>query len=65
KGCLFPNKEWFSFLNSLGVQLVVNSDAHIPVLMTQGYSEVKRMLKDAGYTSLMQFKAGEWCKNML
>lgn len=62
---LFPNKEWFPFLNSLGIKLVVNSDAHMPMLMTQGYTDVKRMLKSAGYDSLMQLKGGVWCENPL
>lgn len=64
-GYLFPNSKWFAELKRLGIELTVNSDAHVPSLMTCGFEEAKRLLKKAGYDHVMQLKGGVWRENPL
>lgn len=64
-GYLFPNEKWFAELKRLGIELTVNSDAHIPVLMTCGLEEAKERLKAAGYDHVMMLRGGKWCENPL
>lgn len=64
-GFLFPNAGWFAELKRLGIELTVNSDAHVPVLMTCGFAAAKALLKEAGYDHVMQLKGGVWCENPL
>lgn len=64
-GFLFPNRKWFAELKRLGIELTVNSDAHIPALMTCGFDDTKRFLREAGYDHVMQLKGGVWRENPL
>lgn len=65
KGFLFPNIKWFAELKRLGIELTVNSDAHVPVLMQSGLAEAKELLKAAGYGHVMMLRGGVWCENPL
>lgn len=44
QGRLFPSKRYLSKLVGSGVTLLINSDAHVPVLIDASRSEVARML---------------------
>lgn len=61
----FPNAQHFKTLKELNIQLVVNSDAHIPSLMKSGFKEAYALLKEAGYKNTMQLSKGVWIENTI
>lgn len=60
KGCFFPQRCHFPLLKKLGIPLVVNSDAHRPELVNAGRMEALQALKEAGFQTVMELKAGKW-----
>ncbi|MGN0048592.1 MAG: histidinol-phosphatase [Bacteroides sp.] len=60
KHVLFPNVRYFSYLNSLGVRVQVNSDAHYPERINDGRQEALQALHRAGYRSVMELHDGTW-----
>lgn len=53
-GTFFPNERWFPLMKSLGIKIVVNSDAHEPGLINSGRPEAIEALKKAGYDTVME-----------
>lgn len=64
-GWIFPNSNKFKLLKELNIDIVVNSDAHLPRNINIGYNTVNSLLKGAGYTSTKQIKNGAWIDNPL
>ena len=60
KGCFFPQRRHFPVLKELGIPLIVNSDAHRPELVNAGRMEALQALKEAGFQTVMELKAGKW-----
>ncbi len=59
-GLLFPGEEWFLTMKAKGISVTINSDAHYPDKLTDGFNEVAAMLKNAGYTTLKEYYDGRW-----
>jgi len=59
-GLLFPGPEHFSLLEELNIPVTINSDAHDPDKLTNGFEEVAQMLKTAGIHQLHEFVDGKW-----
>jgi len=57
---LFPGLEHFEKLVSFGNKVTINSDAHHPSTLTQGFEFVARKLKKAGLKTLTVWKNGGW-----
>lgn len=60
KGCFFPSRQHFRQLRSLGIPVVVNSDAHRPEWINLGRYEALTALKEAGYRTVSEMHAGHW-----
>lgn len=59
-GMIYPGKEYFKWIKELDIPIVMNSDAHRPELLTDGFEEVAAMLKEAGIKSKLEFVNGKW-----
>ena len=59
-GMIYPGKEYFSWIKELDIPIVMNSDAHRPDLLTDGFKEVAEMLKEEGIKSKLEFVNGKW-----
>lgn len=59
-GLLFPGPEHFSLLKELNIPVTINSDAHHPDKLINGFEEVAHMLKEAGIHQLHEFIDGNW-----
>ena len=59
-GFLYPNKEHFGLIRTLGIPVVVNSDAHLPELINSGRPEALRLLKASGISAVWQLERGVW-----
>ena len=59
-GMLFPGREYFPWLKELKIPVTINSDAHTPDDLLNGFREVADMLKEAGIEYLSEFIDGEW-----
>ena len=59
-GFLYPNKEHFGLIRTLGIPVVVNSDAHLPELINSGRPEALRLLKASGIGAVWQLERGVW-----
>ena len=60
KGLLYPGQEYFSRLKELDIPVTVNSDAHDPFNLINGFEEAVEMLKAAGFDHVHEFIGGEW-----
>ena len=60
KGMLFPGRESFSWLKELRIPVTINSDAHTPGDLLNGFREVAAMLQEAGIEYLHEFIDGRW-----
>lgn len=56
-GFLYPNKEHFGLIRTLGIPVVVNSDAHLPELINSGRPEALRLLKASGIGAVCSWSA--------
>lgn len=59
-GVLYPNARYLKYLHGLGIRVQVNSDAHYPDLINSGRREALRLLREAGYTTVMEMHDGKW-----
>ncbi|NPA37901.1 MAG: histidinol-phosphatase [Chlorobi bacterium] len=59
-GMLFPGRKYFKRLSELDIPVTINSDAHDPFTLTNGFVETLEMLKDAGFSHLTEFVDGKW-----
>ncbi len=59
-GFLYPNKEHFGLIRTLGIPVVVNSDAHRPELLNSGRPEALQLLKASGIGAVWQLEHGAW-----
>ncbi len=60
-GLLFPGPELFPLIKKLNIPITINSDAHFPEKLESSYVKVAKMLLDAGFTTLREYKNGTWC----
>lgn len=60
KGCFFPAVRHFRFLKELGIPVLVNSDAHFPELVNDNRPLALSLLKEAGFQTVRELKAGQW-----
>jgi len=61
-GHLFPGPEHFAKINELNIPITINSDAHHPDKLLNGFEEVADMLLMAGFTHLVELIDGKWTK---
>lgn len=61
-GVFYPDERYFPLLRELGIRVQVNSDAHYPERISNGMPEAFRALQNAGFTSVMQLRAGQWAE---
>lgn len=61
-GVFYPDERYFPLLRELGIRVQVNSDAHYPERISNGMPEAFRALRNAGFTSVMQLRAGQWAE---
>jgi len=59
-GVFYPSVEHFSFLHSLHIPIVVNSDAHYPDRINNGRREALTELYEKGYREVMEISHGRW-----
>lgn len=59
-GLFFPNEEHFGLLHTLGIPLVINSDAHSPHLINSGRMEAIERLRTVGYKTVRELHGGVW-----
>jgi histidinol-phosphatase (PHP family) len=57
---LFPSKEHFKWMNNNKIRVTINSDAHQPDKLTEGFEEVAEMLLAAGYKELWEWNGNEF-----
>lgn len=57
---LFPAKEHFKWMRQNKIPVTINSDAHHPDKLTEGFSEVVRLIIDAGYKELWEWNGKEF-----
>lgn len=60
KGCFFPAMRHFKLLKELGIPVLVNSDAHLPELVNDSRPLALSLLKEAGFQTVRELKAGQW-----
>ncbi len=60
KNLTFPSVAHFQRMKSLGVQVTINSDAHRPEDLTQGFEYVAKALREAEITHTMELIDGSW-----
>ncbi len=60
KGITYPNKEFFPMLKGMKIPVMVNSDAHLPDMVTSGMDETYAQLLAAGIETVRVLKKGEW-----
>lgn len=56
----YPDERYFPLLKSLGIPLVVNSDAHYPDLVNGGRMEALEALKRAGISEVWELHDHHW-----
>lgn len=59
-GLFFPNIEHFLLIKSLNIPIVVNSDSHSPHLVNSGRMEAIELLRQVGFTEVMELNSGKW-----
>lgn len=59
-GHLFPGPEHFAKIRALGIPVTINSDAHHPDKLVNGFDEVAQLLIEAGFTHTTELIDGEW-----
>lgn len=57
---IFPSIAHFQMMKSLGVSVTINSDAHKPEDITQGFEYVAKELRKAGISHTKEFIEGAW-----
>ena len=60
KGVVFPDIQYFKQLHQLGIPVMVNSDCHYPDKIIDGFMEMYKLLREAGFKTLRILKDGEW-----
>jgi len=60
KGITFPDIRYFKQLCQLGIPIMVNSDCHSPDKVTNGFTEVYKLLQEAGFKTVRILKEGKW-----
>ena len=60
KGCFFPAVRHFRLWKELGIPVLVNSDAHFPELVNDSRPLALSLLKEAGFRTVRELKAGKW-----
>lgn len=61
-GVFYPDERYFPLLRELGIRIQVNSDAHYPERISSGMSAAFWALRNAGFVSVMQLRAGQWAE---
>jgi histidinol-phosphatase (PHP family) len=59
-GLLFPAKEHFNWMNDNKIRVTINSDAHNPHNLTDGFIEVAELLCYSGYKELWEWNGTEF-----
>lgn len=59
-GLLFPGREHFDTLKKLNIPITINSDAHHPDKLINGFNEVAEMLLEQSIDQLHEFHEGKW-----
>ncbi|WP_439185466.1 histidinol-phosphatase [Carboxylicivirga taeanensis] len=59
-GHLFPGPEHFAQIKKLNIPITINSDAHHPDKLINGFDEVAQLLLKAGFTHTTELIDGEW-----
>ncbi len=59
-GHLFPGPEHFAKIKDLDIPITINSDAHHPDKLVNGFDEVAQLLLEAGFTHTTELIDGEW-----
>ncbi|MBR8535487.1 histidinol-phosphatase [Carboxylicivirga sediminis] len=59
-GHLFPGPEHFAKIKELNIPITINSDAHHPDKLLNGFDEVAQLLLEAGFTHTTELIDGEW-----
>jgi histidinol-phosphatase (PHP family) len=59
-GLLFPGPEHFKWLKELDIPITINSDAHHPNKLLNGFEEVAAMLSRVGIKHQHEFIVSEW-----
>jgi len=59
-GLLFPGEEYFQWLKELKIPVVINSDAHFPEHLLDGFKEVAGMLNYQGIHEVVVLQNGSW-----
>lgn len=62
RGVFFPNERYFYLLKELNIPVLVNSDAHFPERINDGRPEALTILKEYGFTHVMELHQGKWQK---
>ncbi len=56
KGFTYPNEQFFPLINELQIPIIVTSDCHYPDKITEGFEQVYKSLKTAGFKELMEIE---------
>ncbi|WP_071145289.1 histidinol-phosphatase [Bacteroides ihuae] len=59
-GTFYPNERYWILLKELGIQVLVNTDAHYVDRISNGRLEALQALRTAGYTTVMELHDGQW-----
>ena len=60
RGVFYPNQRYFIRIKKMGIPIQVNSDAHYPERINNGRKEALTLLKEAGFTHVMELHQGRW-----
>ena len=60
KGIVFPGIRYFKQLHQLNIPVMVNSDCHYPDKITDGFSEMHKLLQEAGFQTVRLLNNGQW-----
>ncbi len=60
KGIIFPDVRYFNRLRQLNIPVMINSDCHYPDKIADGFSEMRKLLKESGFETVKALKGGTW-----
>ena len=60
RGIVFPDIRYFKQLRQLNIPVMVNSDCHKPDRITAGFTDMYKLLREAGFRTVRIMKEGRW-----
>ena len=61
----FPGRWVIGEMRKMSIPVTISSDAHVPAMISYGFDQAAKVLRETGYQTVMMLKNGQWVEQSL